>query len=270
MNLVHSFILKDSIITERGFVQLACFVLSCLYAKRSGFNINLHCDKKSEKLLNFAPYDNIILDLEGFEKPTDHRLFAYSKFKSMENEPLGSIHIDGDVFLKDSLLIDSLNFDNYDCIIQNTEAPHTYSNNIEDTSNYWLNTQLCLCNCDYPVWANRELKKMYNCGIIGINNLELKQEYFKTYWDFIKQCCKFKQGHVTPELVIEQQFLTDLCESHNYKVKELLTGDIFENAVKIKYQHLLGDSKFVNLDNILKTIKNISEVCYNKLMNNKP
>jgi hypothetical protein len=39
----------------------------------------------------------------------------------MKDEPLGTIHIDGDVFLKNPELKNILEFSNYDCIVQNIE-----------------------------------------------------------------------------------------------------------------------------------------------------
>ena len=35
-------------------------------------------------------------------------------------------------------------------------------------------------NIDYPEWAKRQCKYMYNCGVIGFNNEALKNEYFET------------------------------------------------------------------------------------------
>jgi hypothetical protein len=107
------------------FLQCVCFALSSIYAKRSGFSINLHTDKRGYEYLKMCPYDNIFVDLDNVDLPSS-RLYAAVKFKVMEKYPLGAIHIDGDVLLKNSNLLEHLLFDDYDVIVQSVEAPPIY------------------------------------------------------------------------------------------------------------------------------------------------
>ena len=258
IQLVHSFYTKH--LNETNFfLQAICFVLSCIYAKKSGFSINLHTDAKGYEYLNMCPYDNIYVDLDNVDLPAP-KLYAAVKFKVMEKYPLGTIHIDGDVLLKTPKLLQSLEFDNYDVIVQSFEAPPLYGWGWDESASVWN-------NCDYPVWANRQCKIMYNCGVIGFNNAEIKQEYFNTYWYMYNQY--LKKGIVkpsVPDLVIEQQFLYDLCLNKNYKVKELIDGSCpSKSANEIGYQHLIGETKSKEYIKIIDNIKKLDINIYNKL-----
>ena len=61
---------------------------------------------------------------------------------------------------------------------------------------------------------------MFNCGIIGFNNQDLKDLYYNTYWDMVNQYAKTGINIPSvPDLIIEQQFLKDITDFYGYKVK---------------------------------------------------
>jgi hypothetical protein len=68
MRLVHSFSTKRCK-GDKLKVNVWCFTLSCLYAKKSNFEIVLHTDKKGADLLKHAPYDKVIIDLDDCVLP---------------------------------------------------------------------------------------------------------------------------------------------------------------------------------------------------------
>ena len=271
MRIVHSFT-STHCSNESLFMHLCYFVLSCIYAKNSGFDIVEHCDKRAKEILELAPYDEIITDLEGVTPPANSTIYAWGKFAAMQNEDLGNIHIDGDVFLKSPKLIKLLNFDEYDCIVQCLENRIIYGG---DQNVIWRDNASLFNSCKYPDWAKRECNAMYNCGVIGINNAGLKKEYFDTYNDMVKQykATGLNIPGTVPDIIIEQQFLKDLCEYKGYKVKNLLPVDnhnsLHSYASSIGYQHLIGDSKHKNLDKCLEVIKAFDSKIYTSLMNIK-
>ena len=258
MQLVHSFSAKGCSV-ENLFYHTITFVLSCLYAKHNDFNINLHCDKMANEYFSIAPYNNVYIDLEDLEKP-HNRIYAHSKFHVMEKYPLGVIHIDGDVILMYPILKELLNFDDYDVIVQCKETKEIWNGG----GLYELSTE-ALKNCEYPEWAPRECDSMYNCGVVGINNENLKREYFDTYYLMLE---RFKKDgidmHSVPDIIIEQKFLMDLCNKRGYKVKFLLENEekLKEDANKIGYQHLLGSSKKQLHKQCLKLIYKIDKNVY--------
>lgn len=260
MRIVHSFSSKRC--DEALFrLHIVYFALSCIYAKRSGFEMALHCDNKTKDVLEAAPYDEIITDLENIPD-FPKRLFAYPKFIAMQDEPLGTIHIDGDVFLKSVQLNDILNFKDYDCIVQNIERP------VYPWGHLWKESAIAFSNCNYPDWAKRQCNDMYNCGTIGFNNQELKDEYFSTYWQMVEEYKK--KGidlHSVPDLVIEQQFLKDLTDYRKCSVKRVLDfNDLGGSASRIGYQHVIGGAKQECLEKALNLIKHYDINTYNKLM----
>jgi hypothetical protein len=265
MRIIHSFV-SEKCSEDKFKIQMCYFILSCLYAKENGFYIVLHCDNKTADFLSIAPYDEIITDLEGIKWPANDKIFAWGKFEAMKNEPLGAIHIDGDVFLKSPKLKELLKFDKYDCIVQNLEIPGVYygvSNHYQ-----WDYNSQCFKDCIYPLWAKRECRSMYNCGIIGFNNQDLKDEYFKTYHNMVNQYNNTGINIISvPDLIIEQQFLKDLTDYKKYKVKTLLNHkDVYSHADDIGYQHVLGQIKPKVLDKVLLLIKKHNIEIYNKLM----
>lgn len=260
LQLVSTFYTKH-LNTVDFFIQSICFALSSIYAKKSGFSINLHTDKRGYEYLKCCPYTNIYCDLEDVDLPSP-KLYAAVKFKVMEKYPLGTIHIDGDVFLKNPNLNDLLNFDNYDVIIQSLEQPPLYGFEWKQSASVWD-------NCTYPEWANRNCEKMYNCGVIGINNEDLRNEYYNTYWNMYNQFLeKGIDKPSVPDLIIEQQFLLDLCENKNYKVKFLIDGNQpSKSANAIGYQHIIGVAKKKEYMQILSMIKKLDIQVYNNLKN---
>lgn len=257
MQLVHSFTSKGCN-QEKLFYHTITFLLSCLFAKKNGFKINLHCDEIFKNYLSVAPYDNIYCDLEDLEWP-HRRIYAHSKFHVMKKYPLGTIHIDGDVILMYPQLLDLLEFSKYDVIVQCLETKENW----DGAGLYELSSE-SLKNCKYPEWAPRECNEMYNCGVVGINNQKLKDEYFETYFKMVDE---FKKNgidmHSVPDIIIEQKFLMDLCNKRGYKVKFLLNKDNLQaNANEIGYQHLIGDSKKRLHKKCLKIIYDLDKNVY--------
>ena len=83
---------------QRG--DLLTFALSVLYIKKLGHTIVLYTDDDGKKLLGELPYDEIYTTLNDIPEDIPPMMWAYGKFFAMKNEPLGAIHIDGDVFIK--------------------------------------------------------------------------------------------------------------------------------------------------------------------------
>ena len=256
ITLVHSFHSRHCN-KEQLWMYICYFTLSCMYAKRSGFNIILHTDDKGKELLRFAPYDQVIVSLNNIKRP-HHLFFAYPKFIVLDLMEKGQIHIDGDVFLKKDTISELFDFDDYDCIVQSIEKEFIdtpYDNPI------WDNSRKSFENIEYPEWAKRFSLYMYNTGVMGFNNDELKREFVDTYWDMSN---KFEKDGIDvpscPEIIIEQQFLMDLCERDNLKVKTIIPKDWYgkkslDFANNVGYQHVIGaDTKRRKLTECVKTI----------------
>ena len=124
MRLTHSFWSKHSLENRWGiknsfFSNIWIAALSCIYAKNSGNYITMHCDSYSYKYLKHFPYDEIYVDLDCLNniKSRSTVFWAAGKSIALEKEPLGTIHIDLDVFIKSDKCVKELNFNNYNLII---------------------------------------------------------------------------------------------------------------------------------------------------------
>lgn len=262
--IIHSFY-SEKCDDFNMFMYSCYFTLSCLYIKLNGGNISIHTDSKFGELIESCPYEHIYVDLDNCHE-APRKFFAYAKLKALEKEPLGTIHIDGDVFLKDKSTINLLDFSEYDCIVQHLELrSHPLDIRV------WDHSSQCFNNIEYPYYMNRFCNKMYNCGILAFNNEELFKEwhdnYFKMLNDFVCHPSKISDYSI-PDIIIEQQSLTDLCEYKKYKVKTLLYGethqDVSDYADKIYYQHIVGN-KVDDLPMYIQTIKNLSNYHYERI-----
>lgn len=110
---------------------------------------------------------------------------------------------------------------------------------------------------------------MYNCGIVGFNDKDLKDEYFKTYWKMLNSfnINGIKGIKGIPDLVVEQQFLKDLTSFNNNSVKILLEDidNLRNKATEIGYQHVIGNNKDTNLDTVKLLIQHYDSEIYNKI-----
>lgn len=230
------------------------YTLSVIFAKKQGFEIVLHTDTLGKKLLGHLPYNQIYTTLDKIPSSIPTMIWAYGKFVALKEEPLGSIHIDGDVMITTSKCADSLKGD-YDLIIQNKEPSYSYI--LDKLAPYGF-TSKGFFTTSYA----------YNCGIVGFNNSTLKQSYLDFYFKETTAVAKnnilkkqmTEDKHLCVDLPLEQWSLSVLSEK-NYKVKSLLEGDIDydwwrgnsqinKNAQNIGYLHLIGKSKYSAIDKV--------------------
>ena len=96
---------------------------------------------------------------------------------------------------------------------------------------------------------------VYNNGIVGFQDMSLKDEYAYEYFDLLylleMNGVKFPP-EADPNIVVEQSLLTTLSQFKNAYVKELIPVDemkkydLFGAAERIGFVHLWGNSKYQN------------------------
>lgn len=275
MALVHSLWTKPMLKNTRGEntkkqieTTVWCSASSVAYAKKNNEEIHLYADGLGRDLLSFLPYDEIkSLDIPD-DVPTE--FWAVGKFYALEKMNIGDIHIDNDVFLKTPELIAEIKqgLKENDLIVQS----------IEDS---WevLNSYYKLCrdvikqnNIEFINGLNADYSPAYNCGLVAFNNEELKRIYLESYFYSIKEIGSSStamnmirnNNSVWMDLLCEQQHLYNLAEINDFKVYNLLgTGDeIYERAVNLGYQHLLGSEKWESLEEIKLQLFNLNKDIY--------
>ena len=230
--------------------------LSLAYAKKQNVHITMHTDTEGYKILSKFPYDKVYCDIDflnDFIRDETNLLWAASKSVALENETLGTIHIDNDVFLTKSDCVSEMNFDGYDMICEHIEHTRTY------------NEKLILRN----VITNFNTNHHYACcaGIVGFNTEKAKRTYLDNYRYWLENIdLSGIKTKVCADLILEQVYLYDMIVTKNFKCKSLLGDNRRENnyalskrAVKMGYQHFCSPQKHnINMINKFKDgLKNL-------------
>lgn len=238
--------------------------MSLCWVKCWGHEIVLHTDTAGKKLLGFLPYDEIHLTLDEMKGAHVHpRFWAAAKMFAMENEPLGSIHIDNDVFIKRKKAYDLIEQDDSDLMVQEYESGDNYDmfTKVYDTHVQFLS--------DKGVDIN--LAGAFNTGILRFNNPELKDMFIRTYKDIVAHVSELSSGFLDnddpdgiPDLIAEQKLIHQMCGKHGYKVFELLgeTRNVSTWAHDIGYQHLLTSMKYTKLEKVLEMLSQVCPMVY--------
>lgn len=260
-------------------VNIYIFSLSLTYLKKLGCTVNLHTDILGEKLLKGIGYDNIYLTAEELPNEINPKIFAYIKSMALQREPLGTVHIDGDVFIKTEECLDRIFNHDCDCVFQSCETyqPWVTSSRsfmIPFLSEHFLSTGRRFNIYEYD----------FNVGVIGFFNEALKNLYIQNYQDLALSLSKYKylylvnseDGHFSiPDLVLEQQLIVNLTECG--KVRFVLPVDSMgyikdrnQIAKEIGYSHLLGSSKYRKdiVEKIKNKLKEIDSDCFYKVSEN--
>lgn len=236
---------------------------SVAYLKRLGQYIELHTDDFGKKCLDHIPYDNIYTTLNSIPKNINPIMWAYGKFWGCKDLDLGYIHIDGDVFIKSQKTLNAIGYE-HEVLVQG----HEFITEKDYNKCIYADTEQVLKNITYPVWSKRKCQNAYNVGILQFNNQKLKDKYFNTYFDYADKICSNKQiisaceknRYIAPDLILEQQWLYEICNYLNIKPKILLNGIVcgdeggyfgqnisfMKSACDIDYQHIIGSAKYHN------------------------
>ena len=252
------------LLPERVEVTRLCYAISFHFAKQMNAQVVLHTDDCGKQLLAHIPYDEVITDLNHIPENIS-RFWAYGKLVATQNEPLCSVHIDGDVFLKNPKLKDYFCHP-HDLLVQSEE------NDKWRTDYTYELTQTAIGITDLPHNLSLFYPLAYNCGVTQFCNNQLKQTYLDAYFRTVQQSLndptyskrvekilnKYpNKGSIIPDIVPEQQFLHQL--SHNYNVQTILQGNIHKDAIRKGYTHLCSAVKYTmksQLQKLLSTLNN--------------
>lgn len=230
----------------RNFIY---FFLSALLIKKLGHTIDLYCDKESYELYSNIPYDNI--NIVNFNDDNiDPQYWIWSKIKTQKliNEPY--IHIDGDVFFFEDIIKNNLKNEKF--IVQSIENEETMKWCFFDTYLKDINIIASIISDKNIEWYKYGMQA-YNCGVIGFNDMSLKNIYITKMEEILKNLdVSSKLYRYNPIfMVIEQAMLYYLMKENNEKPFEVLK---YEDIIKFDcdydllgkkmgYAHLLGHVK---------------------------
>ena len=246
------------------------FCLSAIYCKSSGIDISLYTDYEFGQVLDKAPYENRHIVFDEYDKYSNINKFvwAWPKFIALDMVPRDTIHIDGDVFLKDKSCESILDFNGNDVIVQHLERSY----HLSVTQSIYDSTYDAVKHLKWPDFIKNECPScMPNNGVMGIKNETLWKQYKSTYWDMYNQCTPdaiVSDVYIVPDIIFEQHFLKEICDTYGYSIKYLLNGNTFDDinkdAIDKHYQHVCVD-KHVKLKYIISLIKKKDPICYESL-----
>lgn len=233
------------------------FATSLAWLKKNNFPIVLHTDSKGKEVFKDLPYDEIYTTLDNIPENINPKFYAYGKFLAMQQEELGSVHIDGDVFIKTKELGDRiLNFKS-DLITQSTEPERV----VKRFYRRWdFDKELIKDLIDL------DTNTAYNCGIIGFNNKEFRDKYYNTYFKLVDILPEFKHPLAIPDLVCEQLLLFYLYPNQ----ETLFNGEItLSEAHKIGYLHIPSSTKMLPeyIECLKRMLQNLNSNIYNICQN---
>ena len=259
---------------ERTPVTLLCYAISFHYAKQMGAEVALHTDTLGAEMLSFIPYDEVIIDLDNIPERIT-RFWAYGKLYATKQEPLGSVHIDGDVFLKNPSLAEYF-CANHDLLTQSEEGDNWRTDYTYELS------QAAIGIKDIPNGLDLFYPRSYNCGVVQFNNAELKKKYLDTYFKTVelslsdptyenriaKIIDRFgDKGSIIPDIITEQQFLHEIAQE--YITDTILTGDIRTDALSKGYTHLCTAAKYEMKQDIERMLGELDQKLLNKVKHSK-
>jgi hypothetical protein len=233
---------QDVPVRRRLASNVWLYALSAVFARLSGAEIVLHTDTAGKNLLGFIPYNRVYLTLDSHDY--DPRFWASGKITAQEAEPPGSIHIDGDVFIKSKNTVDTGRFAGSDLIVQSVESAggSLYGAAIDGARDVLKTRDPGLFAIFDPGrWA------AYNCGVVGFNNQRLKDDYtagYKRLYELLRNDGPY-QNVPCPDLALEQAWLHRIAARHDSNVYCLIGPDNNSgDAKRIRFTHLIGQAKY--------------------------
>jgi len=212
--------------------------LSLLYAHLWYDDVELYTDELGYNIFRDFPVKITLLKKERIDE-----LWMYSKIEAMEQQTTPFIHIDTDVFLRKYV-----DFGDYDVIVERREVKEFYSHYKEQI--YWFDKLMD----GHKMW-NPELVFSLNCGTVGFNNLDIRDDFIKQYYvmeekfiDNLESFQYLRDKWYEPCIVMEQYNLTSVLDYNRINPKILI--DEYDSdkqrllANKIGYVHLYGGSKY--------------------------
>lgn len=234
-------------ITSRARLKQTLFIaaLSLAYAHRSGYKVHMHTDSFGAKLMKKFGYDKLCTTLDAIPPSVPTELFAAGKFYAMRAEgAIGKVHIDIDVFLKKTGILDCFYKNHRVDLICQQEEDIAIANHADKIKHMLV--------MGHPAATRPDWRGSINTGIVGFWHPALAARYMNNYFEALKiytaeKFQAYKQQNPDAcllfDFILEQVNLSYM--SIGYDVRTLVpTDNPTWVADKIGYQHLQGSDKW--------------------------
>ncbi len=272
MKLIHSFNTRPLTIDLygssgmlRAIGSVWYFALSLAYAVRSGAEVELHTDSLGKALLGHLPYKSIYLSLDDMPDALSPRLWASGKICALQAAGCDTVHIDGDVFIKQRSLLDDIETAQWDNVVAGLE--NLLSNVCYQAELPMLESIRKTCEA---VGMDLYLDGVYNAGVLGFRNSELMRIYTTGYLKMAMalslRCREALEQNTyrTPDLWLEQVYLNKLCRNFSARTYFVVDPYTAEKATSIGFQHVMTNNKWRDLPRVKTILEKISPDIFNK------
>lgn len=265
--LIHSFWTRPLEQRMYGIDRLAhlagdvwMFALSVAYARREGFRIELHTDSLGAAMLGHLPYDAVHLTLDGMPRHLSPRFWAAGKMWALEAAGPGTVHIDGDVFIKDAALLDIA--PGTGIVAQEIETHHDWMWSNEAIAPDW--DDFCAV---HGIVSRDEIN--YNTGVLGLLDDGFRRDYIAAYRRFALDAtacygAELERGEwLTPDLFAEQLMMFQMARARGLREHIVLPGGGWD-APAVGFQHLVTSRKYTVVWKVRATLKKLFPDIYEK------
>jgi hypothetical protein len=214
------------------------YALSFLFVQKHFKEIVLYTDKLGAELLKTLPFTEVHICFD--ELTSDDRIWVKGKFLAFEKEKKPFIHLDGDVLITKSTALEKLKNFTSEVIVQGYD--NDFHKHYEGQMDYF----------EKFIKIDR-LGYAFNMGIIGFNDIRLKNEYVLEAKRWCKTFLKEEtfrvcEKYYEPCIMVEQYNLTNLLHKKNIDPTRMLGNQILDLSVdycnEIGYIHLTGLQKY--------------------------
>jgi hypothetical protein len=268
-------------ITNQIETNLWLYGYSVDYLQMLGINIDLYTDSYGATIFNCLPYKNIYTTLDELNDTVNPRFWSAGKIVALREAPLGTVHIDGDVFLKKQAVLDALDMTGHDCIVQMAERMSVFMASYADVLPMFQEAI-----GDSVSGFTYNLTEAVNAGVLGFNNQRMKDDFINGYNQILNLCQadqKFMsllkydvEKKIEPNVVIEQYYLKSLSNVAKYSIKNLLelNSDDFnddwqtmnQQANELGFAHAWGSSKYGLIPVIKEVMKDRNPQLYQAIL----
>lgn len=234
--------------------------LSVLVTKKHYNKVKLVTNSMYKKILIDElemPFDEVSTSHDRFSELPGW-LWGYTKIASLQEQSEEFVHIDNDVFLWSGI---DTSVSSNPVYFQSLETP------FKDFYRYYaplLEFSKSLPNFPDIIKSN-PVDYAFNCGVIGINDLDIIKEWFKIVTDTVTDASNLAVYNNDRELIIhqnllhEQYFIASLCKHRGLSPGNgvgfiIDYKNIDKDCYNKNYTHLWGNSK--KSEYIMKKVKN--------------
>lgn len=230
-------------VENKQLLNFYTHLLSFLTLKKYYGSVTMYCNKNAyDMFIKYIPYDNVIIK----ECDVEDKLWSVYKVKVMTSLNEDIIHVDGDVFIFDSIFDKFINSNDIGALVQDTMPP------VKNRWKFFPYANMKYLEKNNIITLDKYDDKFVSCGTFGI-----KKEYITGYKKVVDSLLNgyyknelfFKNDFDIP-IIVEELGLYLYMKNNDVMYDEIIPHEWVmelgsaEAGNRVKYTHMWGVSKF--------------------------